>query len=182
VALSPDGVGDEESVCAALDALDPAVSFINLSLGCHTQGDLPSMPLTNALAARPAVVVAAAGNASTTRPTWPAALPAVVGVAALQPSRSGLVPADYSNFGPWVDLCALGDWTGPYVSGVLDPPEDPALSFVGWARWQGTSFAVPYAIGRMAEMVTTTGVNPGTAAALLKAGPQVFPGFGALVP
>jgi subtilisin family serine protease len=182
VALSADGVGDEESVCAALHALDPAVSFTNLSLGCHTQGDLPPMPMTNALAARPAVVVAAAGNASTTRPTWPAALPAVVAVAGLQSSRSGLVPADYSNHGPWVDLCARGDWTGPYVSGVLDPPEGPALSFVGWARWQGTSFAVPYAIGRMAELVTTTGVDPATAATLLKSGPPMFPGFGALVP
>jgi hypothetical protein len=182
VALSADGVGDEESVCAALAALDSGVSFINLSLGCHTQGDLPSMPMANALAGRPAVAVAAAGNASTTRPTWPAAFADVIGVAALQPSRSGLVPADYSNHGPWVDLCARGDWTGPYVSGMLDPPEDPALSFVGWARWQGTSFAVPYAIGRMAEIVTTSGVNPATAAAMVKAGPQAFPGFGALVP
>ena len=52
----------------------------------------------------------------------------------------------------------------------------------GWARWQGTSFAVPYTIGRMAEIVTTNGVSPVQAAALLTAGPQVFPGFGALVP
>jgi hypothetical protein len=182
VALKADGVGDEESVCAALDALDSAVSFINLSLGGYTQDDLPSMPMANALAARPAVVVAAAGNASAPRPTWPAALPGVLAVAALRLGRSGLEVADYSNHGPWVDLCARGDWTGPYVSGMLDPPEDPALSFVGWARWQGTSFAVPYTIGRMAEIVTTNGVSPVEAAAQLTGGPQVFPGFGALVP
>jgi hypothetical protein len=182
VALSPDGVGDEESVCAALDALDSAVSFINLSLGCYTYGDLPSMPLANALAARPAVVVAAAGNAADDRPTWPAALPGVVAVAALRLSRSGLEVADYSNYGPWVDLCARGDWTGPYVAGMLCPPGDPALSFVGWARWQGTSFAAPYTIGRMAEMVSNSGVSPAEAAGLLVAGPQVFPGYGALVP
>jgi hypothetical protein len=182
VALSPDGIGDEESVCAAIAALDPTVSFINLSLGCYTQGDRPSMPMLNTLAPRTSVVVAAAGNAASTRPTWPAALPGVVAVAALQPSRAGLVPASYSNHGTWVDLCARGDWTGPYVNGVLDPPEDPALSFVGWATWQGTSFAAPYAIGRMAALVTASGLAPDAAAAALTAGPTVFPGFGALVP
>jgi hypothetical protein len=181
VALSPNGVGDEESVCAALDGLSNAVTFINLSLGCYTQGDVPSMPLAHALAGRPAVVVAAAGNAASSRPTWPAAMATVVGVAALRRSRTGVVPAEYSNHGPWIDLCAPGEWTGPYVSGSLVPPEDPQLSFSGWATWEGTSFAVPYAIGRMAGLVSGSGLSPAEAAALLRSGPTVYAGYGALV-
>jgi hypothetical protein len=193
VALSPDGIGDEESVCAALDALDPAVAFINLSLGCYTQGDRPSMPLGNAIAGRAAVVVAAAGNASSTRPTWPAALPHVVAVAALSRTRAGLLPAGYSNHGPWIDLCAPGDWSGPYVTGTLVPPKDEPVVFDvppkdepvvfdGWAAWEGTSFAVPYTIGRMAALVGKNKITPAAAAALLQAGPAPFPSYGAIVP
>jgi hypothetical protein len=184
VALSPSGVGDEESVCAALAALSDAVSFINLSLGCYTQDDQPPMPLANAIAERPmdTVVVAAAGNANATRPTWPAALGGVVAVAALGTNRLGVAaPATYSNHGPWVDLCAPGTWAGPYVIGRLEPPDDPSLEFVGWARWQGTSFATPYVVGRMATLVTATGATPTEAAAILQAGPVPFPGFGAAV-
>jgi hypothetical protein len=185
VALSPDGIGDEESVCAALAALSSSVSFINLSLGTYTQDDLPSLPLSNAVAGRlpRSVVVAAAGNAASTRPTWPAALPDVVAVTALGRDRMGaLVPAEYGNHGPWVDLCAPAEWTGPYVTGSLEPPEEQPLEFSGWASWQGTSFAVPYAIGRMAALVTGTGVTPSAAAAILRAQPAPFPGYGAVVP
>jgi hypothetical protein len=189
VALSPQGIGDEESVAAALASLDPSVSYVNLSLGCTTQDDVPSLPLANAIADlasdRPGgpVVVAAAGNAGSNRPTWPAALPGVIAVAALRRHAVlGLVPAGYSNYGNWVDLCAPGRHEGPYVVGNLVPPADPPLVFTGFAAWQGTSFATPYVVGRMAKMVTTLGISPQAAAALLCAGPKPFLGYGAVVP
>lgn len=189
VALTPDGIGDEASVAAALTSLDPTVSYVNLSLGCYTMGDVPSLPLANAiagLAATPSgapVVVAAAGNAGSARPTWPAALPGVVAVAALQPDALlGQVPTEYSNFGPWVDLGAAGGHQGPYVTGMLAPPDQRPLAFDGFATWYGTSFAVPYAIGRMARLVTTFDISPQAAAAALCAGPKPYAGYGAVVP
>ena len=54
---------------------------INLSLGAYTQGNVPPIGLMNALqqVPRTSVVVAAAGNAETDVPFWPAALKQVVG-------------------------------------------------------------------------------------------------------
>ena len=49
-----------------------------------------------------AVGVAAAGNLQTCRPYFPAALPGVIGVGAVD--RGG--PAWFTNFGSWVDACA----------------------------------------------------------------------------
>ncbi|MFE7873998.1 S8 family serine peptidase, partial [Micromonospora humida] len=76
LALDPTGVGDESTVVAALSRLAPQVAVFNLSLGGYTLDDQPSLPLANAVAALPATsaVVAAAGNAGTSRPLWPAAL------------------------------------------------------------------------------------------------------------
>ncbi|MEK8106439.1 hypothetical protein NKG94_16680 [Micromonospora sp. M12] len=50
VALTPHGIGDEASVAAALASLNPTVSYVNLSLGCYTMGNVPSLPLANAIA------------------------------------------------------------------------------------------------------------------------------------
>jgi subtilisin family serine protease len=80
-----------------------------------------------------------------------------------------------------VDVCAPGTWTSPYVTGSLEPPEERPLDFAGWATWQGTSFATPYVIGRIAALVTADGISPLAAAAVIKSGPVPFPGFGALV-
>ena len=180
VALSPAGVGDEQSVATALAGLHPSVALVNLSLGCFTHRDVPSLPMANALAAVPsgAVVVASAGNSGVTRPTWPAAFPGVVAVAALDLTS---VPATYSNSGPWVDLCAIGDRTAPYVAGNVVPPGQPAETIAGFARWAGTSFAAPYVAGRIATLMTTTGVDARSAVSTLLAGPRPFAGFGAIV-
>jgi hypothetical protein len=51
------------------------------------------------------VVVAAAGNDATGRPTYPAVLPGVVGIGAVD--REGR-PAPFSNYGPWVRASSLG--------------------------------------------------------------------------
>ena len=59
-------------------------------------------PPIRAAARATRVVVASAGNDATSRRTYPAALPGVVGVGALDGNR----PAAFSNFGPWVDACA----------------------------------------------------------------------------
>ncbi|WP_239313117.1 S8 family peptidase [Plantactinospora mayteni] len=182
-ALNPIGVGDEEMLAAALAALSPQVSIINLSLGCLTQDDLPPLPLTNVLAARPAgvVVVAATGNTGTNRPAWPAALPGVLGVAAVSRGTTGLVPAPYSGFGSWVDACADGERTSTYVDGRLLLPGRPAKQFLGYAAWAGTSFAAAHVSGRLAAVMTATGLDAEQARQFLLSQPAWHPGYGVLV-
>jgi hypothetical protein len=90
-------------------------------------------------------VVAPAGNEQSAREYWPAAHPDVIGVAST--NRRGNDRAWFSNWGPWCDCCARGEyvystfvhWDGP-VEGE-SPTE--IEHFRGWARWDGTSFAAP---------------------------------------
>lgn len=181
-ALHPSGTGDEEMLVAAMAAAGQRASILNLSLGCYTQGDVPSLPIANALAALPAdvLVVAAAGNSASDRPTWPAAFPDVVAVAGL--ADSGL-PASYSNFGVWVDACARGDWVSTYVPGSLLLPSGLPVVFGGYARWSGTSFAAPVVAGRLARIVGSQGLTPPEARSkLLGSGPGTGePNYGVIV-
>ena len=123
------------------------VDVLNLSLGCHTDGDVLPWPLLDALEELPqgSVVVAAAGNHDprspvTQRPFWPAALPHVIAVGALAPDDTRA--AAFSNDGSWVDLWATGDdLVSTFVSGG---------EFDGWASWGGTSFAAAVVSGVVA--------------------------------
>jgi hypothetical protein len=184
VALADTGIGDEEMLVAALDGLARRVSIINLSLGCRTQDDVPPLPIADRIAAlgREVVVVAAAGNAGGSRPAWPAALPGVLAVAAVQDDGDGVVPARYSNFGPWVDACAQGTHVSTYVTGVLDLAGAAPEKFDGFARWSGTSFATPHVAGRIAALMTEQGLSATAAAATLLSGPRWHPDYGVLVP
>jgi subtilisin family serine protease len=183
VALSDMGIGDEEMLVGALDGLDRRVSIINLSLGCRTQDDVAPLPLAGRLAAfdEGVVVVAAAGNAGGSRPAWPAALPRVIAVAAVRATDEGAVPAEYSNFGPWVDACADGTRTSTYVTGVLEVPGAEPEKFDGFARWSGTSFAAPYVAGRIAALMSEKGLTAPDAAARLLDGKPWHPDYGVLV-
>jgi len=182
-ALADSGIGDEQMLVDALDRLDPRTSIINLSLGCYTQGDVPPLPIVNRLAAfgQEVVVVASAGNASASRPTWPAALPDVVAVAAVTGDGETVAPAGYSNFGPWVDACAEGERMSTYVTGRLELPGQPPIVFPGFARWAGTSFAAPYVAGRLATMITSYGYTARDARQHLLAGTPWKPDYGVFV-
>lgn len=182
-ALSPTGIGDEASLVAALGRLGPNVSIVNLSLGCFTDDDRPPLPLVNALAALPrhVAVVAAAGNAGTARPSWPAALDRVLAVAAVQTDGKQIVPAPYSGFGSWVDACAVGDRTSTYVLGELQLPGVPTEVFSGFAAWQGSSFATAHVSGRLAAIMTATGLDADGARLALLAQPRWHPDYGVLV-
>lgn len=166
--IGGDGVGDEFGVLRALSWLASwgRADILNLSLGCHTFDDRPSPVIAHAIAAlaRRVVVVACAGNHASDRPFWPAALPLVIAVAALD----GTDRAWFSDYGPWVDACAPGvdiascfvrfDGPLPRVRGV--DPDD----FTGYATWSGTSFAAPAVAGMIADAAGTDDV-PATVAA-----------------
>ncbi len=53
------------------------------------------------------VLVAAAGNSTSSTPTYPAALPEVIAVGALDNDNT---QASFSNYGDWVDIAAPGTW------------------------------------------------------------------------
>ncbi len=169
---------------AAIGRLSPQVSVVNLSLGGFTQDDLPPLPLVNAVAALPAqiAVVAAAGNAGTSRPVWPAALGRVLGVAAVSRSGTAVVPAPYSGYGAWVDACAVGERDSTYVVGQLPLPARPTRVFHGFASWAGSSFATAHVSGRLAAMMTAGGLSADGARLALLAAPRWHADYGVLVP
>jgi hypothetical protein len=182
-ALSPAGVGDEEMLVGAIDRLHPRVSVINLSLGCYTQDDLAPLPVANRIAAlQGVVVVAAAGNAASTRKSWPAALPNVIAVGAAEAGQKGVARAPYSNFGTWVDAGAGGDRVSTYVDGQLALPGLPPDAFKAYARWVGTSFAAPHVAGRIAATMTANRCGAPLAAQILLASGTPVAGVGMYVP
>jgi subtilisin family serine protease len=170
--LSSDGVTDEADLIAALMALQrnsgTHVDVVNLSLGGYTHDDRPSPLLAEAIhgLGSKAAVVAAAGNAASTRPFWPAALKSVIGVGALD--TSGDRPAAFTNRGWWVDACAPGEdvsssylwFNGPEGKGGV---HDPDL-FLGYAQWSGTSFATAQVSGAIAAICAKTGADAADAA------------------
>ncbi|WP_137295217.1 S8 family peptidase [Nocardioides dongxiaopingii] len=107
------------------------------------------------------LVVAAAGNDTSTRPFWPAAYPWVVGVGSLD---SGGVVSSFSNVGPWVDVYAHGrDLVNAYPVGRYvchEPPHRGEVRrFDGIARWSGTSFATPVVTGSLAAYMAAHDVH-----------------------
>lgn len=114
--LSSDGISDELSLVRALHLLrlrarhaGDRLDLVNLSLGGYTYDDKPNPLLQDALARFDprTVIVACSGNAGTDRPFWPAAVKRVLAVGALDPT--GTRRAEFSNYGWWVDACAVGE-------------------------------------------------------------------------
>jgi subtilisin family serine protease len=183
VACAQSGIGDEESLVQAMAGLSGTTNIVNLSLGCYTQDDLAPLSMVNTLTAlgQDVAVVAAAGNASSNRPTWPAALKQVIAVAAVESTESGVVPAGYSNFGQWVDACALGERVSTYVKGRWQVAGETPTDFAGFARWAGTSFAAPHVAGRLAALMTAHQISAAKARDHLLNQPIWRAGYGVLI-
>lgn len=158
--LGREGVGSSADLIAAINwaAGRPEIDVLNLSLG--GLGD--SAVLRNAIDAawndgRGKLVVAAAGNAATDQPTYPAAYQNVIGVGAVDGAG---VRADYSNTGPSVDVMAPGgdasrdaDQDGFADLIVSTYGTDDGESLVpGYTSLQGTSMAAPHVAGVYALM------------------------------
>ncbi|MDF5755407.1 S8/S53 family peptidase [Spongiactinospora sp. TRM90649] len=180
--LDGHGVGDEAGVLRALDRLrhDPP-EVLNLSFGGYTPDDAPPPLLAAALARLSTrggggtAVVACAGNTPSARPFWPAALPEVIAVGALD--TAGQSAAPFSAHGPWVDACAPGEWL---TSSFLH-----TAGFRGYARWSGTSFASALVSAAIAGTLgSDLASTPGEAAVgfLAPPGGHPVPGLGAAVP
>jgi subtilisin family serine protease len=144
--LNSFGDGDDFTIAQGLheairDGEEPHV--LVLSLGCYTDDDQPPPVVAGVLRSLPkTVIVAAAGNYGSCRPFWPAAMPEVVAVGALDV----VGPAWFTNWGPWVDACAPGV---DVVSTFFEA--DGTFPTTGWARWSGTSFSAPKVAAAIAD-------------------------------
>lgn len=153
-------VSDVQAAAGILAVRDHDV--LSLSFGGYTMDDRAPLAVQQALAhvRRESAVVAAAGNAGADRPFWPAAFKTVVAVGA----HDGGDPAEracFSNFGWWVDCCALGvDVHSVFVTFDVWPAGPGKEDFAGHALWSGTSFAAPLVAGRIAAESARSGAAP----------------------
>lgn len=164
--LGGGGILESDLVEQLEEALAHDPQVINLSAGCRTRLDLPSVALETfyrtRLSKRDCVLVAAAGNDATPAPFWPAAFDWCVGVGSLD--RDGRV-SDYSNFGVSADVYALGrNHVNAFPDGTFVCHETPNKGDVrvfdtGMARWSGTSFAAPLVAGMIAREICQSGAS-----------------------
>jgi subtilisin family serine protease len=179
--LDSAGFGDDVTVTLGLARANRAL--VNASFGGYTHADRPPLALEAFLAKRDpeSVIVAAAGNAGSSRPFWPAAFKHVIAVGAVDTKGEGLLPASFSNHGDWVDCCAPGvDIRSTYVKGEWQLANSGVLeAFDGWACWSGTSFAAPSVVATIAAAMQGNALTPRQAAHGVLAGATRFvPGLG----
>lgn len=144
--LDSSGAGYSSVIArAVLDAGTGPGVVINLSLG----GPLNEQVMDDAIRtviARGVVVVAAAGNEATDRPSYPGCSPGVIGVGATTQADTR---AGFSNFGACIDIAAPGvDILSAVPGGAYEV-------------WSGTSMAAPHVAG-VAALVLSAGVAPGS--------------------
>jgi hypothetical protein len=162
-ATDQDGVIDEWDLGRQVDEVlagRPAV--INLSLGSPSRHDESLLGLRRLAAAASAddgpIVVAAAGNMGKDRHFWPAAEPWAIAVGAAEASRDERPPvrAEFSGYGDWVDVCAVGvDVVSSYEARPYRTADGQVRHFDGAAIWSGTSFAAPRVAAAVARLRAT---------------------------
>ncbi|MEV5718102.1 S8/S53 family peptidase [Amycolatopsis mediterranei] len=165
-----DGAAEDLAVANAIDELrEEGITLINLSFSGATWEDEPPKAIEAALRRLPAdaVVVASAGNRSSRRRVYPAAImlegtpgrprdshARVIAVGAADPTDDPARPrvADFSNYGPWVSAYADGvDVLGPYFRpGYPTLPAGVVPQYNGFAAWSGTSFSAAIVTGMIA--------------------------------
>jgi subtilisin family serine protease/flagellar hook assembly protein FlgD len=136
-------------------AVNHGATVINLSIGSPQSDDLETNAIAYAVAHN-VVVVAAAGNESTSAKSYPGALPGVIAVGATNGSQR----AGFSNYGSWVDVAAPG--VGFYSTAPVGGSDDFAS---GFDYGDGTSFSTPLVAG---EVALLKGYRPSTSAADLQ--------------
>jgi len=170
-----------------MDLADDGLDVINLSVGCHTEDDKAPLVLrrTIELLTPRVLVIASAGNHGAppagepkkmARPTWPAALPDVVAVGAVDDGEE----ADYSPMAPWVTCTAPGTAVSTYLDAsvvLVDELSVPAdendvKAFDGYAQWRGTSFSAAAVTGAIAAATKPGRVSARDALAQLLANPN----------
>jgi subtilisin family serine protease len=163
------------------------VDILSLSIGYYDETLSPSIytgqvtKIIDWFLSMGVLIVAAAGNDSTSREFYPAALaarpqpsgsgPQLLSVGAQNPNGTNAL---FSNDGPWVRHWEPGAAvvsTYPIdVRGSGEPDSEPAANregldpddfSAGFAVWDGTSFAAPLAAAKLAESMVDGGAKLG---------------------
>ncbi len=139
--LNGDGMGTIMTVVKGIEyAIHHGANVINLSLGTNTYSDALEDAIEDAHNAG-VVVVGAAGNNGSQIAHYPASLPNVISVAAVDQYN---VKAPWSNYGSSVCVCAPGvGIRSTYWNG-------------GYANWSGTSFAAPFVAAEAADILSNS--------------------------
>jgi subtilisin family serine protease len=103
--LDANGSGSGAGIAQGIDwAVAHGATVVNLSLALTGKDDAVAASIASAVAHN-VLVVASAGNAGSTTPTYPAVEPGVVSVAGVDPSNQLY---SWSSRGGWVDVTAAG--------------------------------------------------------------------------
>jgi subtilisin family serine protease len=147
VVVDSTGYASYSNIASAITyAADHGVRVMNISIaGSSSSSTLQSA--VNYAWNKGSVVIAAAGNSSTSSPYYPAACQNVVSVTATD-SNDNL--AGFSNYGSWIDLAAPGVSITTLTTGS------------SYASWSGTSFSAPIVAGTAALVLS---VKPSLSAA-----------------
>lgn len=150
--LDSSGTGTAESVAEGVRwAVDHGANVVNMSFVLSG----PDQGVADAIAyaeAKGVVVVAAAGNAGATDPTYPASYPGVVSVAATDPAGNLY---SWSSYGPWVSVAAPGCTVSTVMGG-------------GIGQFCGTSAAAPLVAGLAGLAFQAGAQNAGQVVAALE--------------
>ncbi|MFC7395373.1 S8 family peptidase [Scopulibacillus cellulosilyticus] len=162
--LDASGNGTLDNIAQGIRyAADQGAQVINLSLGGNT-GSKTLQDAVNYAWNKGSVVVAAAGNAGSTLPSYPAYYSHVIAVAATDKNDK---LASFSNRGKWVDLAAPGVDIYSTVPGG------------NYARLSGTSMASPVVAG-IAGLLASQGENNSQIVSSLENTADKVPGTGTL--
>ena len=136
--LDSSGRGDAFLLAYAIEwAVDHGATVINLSLGLEEYSRVVHGAIQSATRAG-VVIVSAAGNHNSDQPQYPAALPEVISVTAIDANNS---KALFANYGAWVDMAAPGVGVRSTMVGTEGH---------GFANWSGTSMSAPFVAGAAA--------------------------------
>ena len=179
-------VAETDMIQQIHQGLSRSPDIINLSAGGYTRNDVPPIGLqalwNDRLSQQGGVVlVAAAGNNTSSRPFWPAAFDWCIGVGSM--SRDGQRRSSFSNFGSWLDVYAPGEDivnAYPRLKYKTVAHRRERDTSAGIVQWSGTSFATPIVVGLIAARMSRTGESGRLAAqAVLSAARSQFqPGIG----
>lgn len=150
----PDGGAFSSDIADAITyAAENGAKVINLSLGSDTESSTITAAINTAYDTYGAVIVAAAGNANTSAPHYPAATPNAVAVGASD-RADGSDPdgrASFSNWGAHIDVVAPGVRVYSYgVKSVADGNAGEPFLALG----NGTSFSAPLVSGLAALVLS----------------------------
>ena len=143
-AFGVSGTGSDLDCKAALiHAVDMGADIISCSWGSNSLSQTLKEGLDYAIDNN-VMVIAAAGNENSSLPHYPAAYPRVIAVSATDKDD---LKANFSNFGPWIDVAAPG------VDIFSTVPFDIKGSFYDLVY--GTSMAAPHVSGLAALLKST---------------------------